>query len=388
MFALGLLADEEWIRRFGGEANVQGFAKTVNGADALQLNAEEFSLTQLPEKLRIALDLHRSDSYRASFPFLDYFRRETEKSKIAELDAIVADEMRNKDAEIGFALPDDFDLAPGSYRLSRYRREKFLSELSTGEVYETIDYLAGWRDPLSQIKVEAYDISGEPITGKDTLRSYTVATVRRRVAGTMQDYALTASAWFRVDQAYVDLVDRYIGDNVLDLTNELRFPVWDDTFLKANVDGQYPEDRYNKWLGADRGYVILDKDLYRGRAGERVEICDLLTRDKQLICVKRMDGSDKMSHLFQQGSVSAHMAVGNEEYQAKLMGRLHALDSYANFGSTSEWTIVYAIATSKPGELKQIMYFFSRAALKIHAESIKGRGFKVAIAKIPRVAGS
>lgn len=146
-------------------------------------------------------------------------------------------------------------------------------------------------------------------------------------------------AWFRIDQEYVDLVDRYIRDNVQDVTDELGLPDWDDKFLLENVEGRYGEDRYNRWLGDTRSYGVLDKDLYRGRAGERVEICDLLTADRILICVKRMHGSDKMSHLFQQGSVSAQMIMANEEYRAKLMDKLRTLDPSAAFGTASDWTL-------------------------------------------------
>jgi uncharacterized protein (TIGR04141 family) len=54
------------------------------------------------------------------------------------------------------------------------------------------------------------------------------------------------------------------------------------------------------------------------------------------------------------------------------------------FGSPSEWTVVYALATGKPGGLKKIMYFFSRAALKTHGTVIKGTGIKVAVVKNDR----
>jgi uncharacterized protein (TIGR04141 family) len=294
--------------------------------------------------------------------------------------------MRHRDLEIGFALPDEFDLSADTYQLSRRRRERYLSELSTPDVYDAISTLGAWNDPLNEVKVEPYDLSENFIGSKRKLRSYTVASTFRYVNGQRQDYALTADAWFRVDQQFVDLVDRHIRDNVADATDPLRLPTWDDDFLKDNVEGKYAEIRYNTWVSDNCGYVLLDRELYRGKAGERVEICDLLTRDKKLICVKRMDGSDKMSHLFQQGSVSAQMLLANDDYQERVMSELRKLDPAAEFGTASDWTIVYAIATSRPGALKDIMYFFSRAALKMHSESIKGRGFKVAIAKIDRTA--
>lgn len=211
-----------------------------------------------------------------------------------------------------------------------------------------------------------------------------VGSIQRSVNGLHQDYAVTAGAWFRIDQAYVDLVDRYIGDSVIDITKDLHLPEWDDDYLNEHIDGKYAEDRYNRWVSGKRGYALLDQDFYRKPVGAQIEICDLLTKDKQLICVKRMDGSDKMSHLFQQGSVSAQLIIANEDYRAKLMSKLRELDPDAEFGSPTDWTVVYAIATSKPGDLKKIMYFFSRAALRIHGMSIRQSGIKVTIAKIER----
>lgn len=384
-FALGLLTDEEWIRKFGGEARIDGFAKSVSGADSLQLNIEDFSLFDLADRLRQALERYQAEDYLKSFPFLDYFRREANKETILQLDGLIADAMRKRDTDVGFALPDEFGISADCYRLSRWRKDCLLPELVTEDVYRAIDAIDGWKDPLRQIKVEAYDISDNVVSEKEPLRSYVVGSASMEVDGHRRDYALTAGSWFRVDQEYVDLVQRYLKDNVEDLTDELQLPDWDDEYLSKHVEGKYGEERYNKWLGSERDYAVLDRDLYRGRAGEKVEICDLLTRDKKLICVKRMDGSAKMSHLFQQGSVSAQMLMVNEEYRAKLMGRLRVLDADGRFGSATDWTIVFAVSTSKPGDLKKIMYFFARAALKMHGELIKGRGFRVAIAKIHKI---
>ncbi len=271
------------------------------------------------------------------------------------------------------------------FRLSRRRNEHWLPELRTEDVYDVIDELKGWAQPLTSVKVEARDLAGEIVHERVDLRSYLVASVRRQTPERTEDYAITAGAWFRIDQQYVEVVDRHLRDNVDDLTVDLQLPVWDDKYLKDNVKGKYGEERYNRYVSDEYGYALLDRKLYRGQAGERVEICDLLTPDKKLICVKRMDGSDKLSHLFQQGSVSAQMLMTNDDYKAKVMDKLRELDPAAEFGSPTEWTVVYAIATSKPGALKDIMYFFSRAALRMRGLSIKGNDIRVAVAKIDRL---
>lgn len=385
MFALGLLTDEEWIRRFGGDVNIPGFARSAKGADSLQLSLEDgFGLGDLSAKLRQALDLYQADTYRDSFPFLDYFRRESDKETLKELDGLIAEAMRQRDQEIGFAVPDDVGLTADTYRLCHSRRRVDLRELRTEDVYNAIDTVNGWANPLHLVKVEALNLSGEEVRAKEELRRYVVASAQRVVADGHQDYAITAGAWFRVHPGYAKTVDRYLADSIPDITDELGLPQWDDEYLEEHVEGKYGEDRYNRYTCDQRGYALLDRDFYRGQAGERVEICDQLTPDKKLICVKRMDGSDKMSHLFQQGSVSAQMIMGNPAYRAKLMAKLRELDPAAEFGNATDWTIVYAVATSKPGDLKQIMYFFSRAALRSHAQTISVTGIRVAMAKIDR----
>jgi len=180
------------------------------------------------------------------------------------------------------------------------------------------------------------------------------------------------------------LVDRYMADNVDDITDVLDMPEWDEEALKVSTEGSYGEQRYNRWTSEQRKYILLDRAFYRKPPGVQVEVCDLLTREKQLICVKRMDGSDKMSHLFQQGSVSAQLLMTEEEYRANVVSSLRSLDPGATFGRAEDWTIVYAIATGRQGMLRDSMYFFAKAALRTHAQAIKQSGIRVAIAKIQR----
>jgi hypothetical protein len=56
-------------------------------------------------------------------------------------------------------------------------------------------------------------------------------------------------------------------------------PDWDDNWLISNVAGKYGEDRYNRFASRLSGRHLLDRDL---------------------ICVKRLDGSDTLIHLFEQ----------------------------------------------------------------------------------------
>ena len=124
IFSLGLRVDEEWIKKIGGKATRRaGLARAVSGADSLQIETENFALADISPKLAEMLSLYESDDYKKVFPFLEYFRRETDRELIAQLDSNVVEAMRRRDPEVGFSSPDDFDLNPDQYQISRRGRK-------------------------------------------------------------------------------------------------------------------------------------------------------------------------------------------------------------------------------------------------------------------------
>lgn len=130
------------------------------------------------------------------------------------------------------------------------------------------------------------------------------------------------------------------------------------------------------------GWACLDKaDYYIGGPNQRVEVCDLLTPDKHMVCVKKLTKSATLSHLFGQGSVSAQLYSGEEPYRERVENAVPAGGS-ANNGAP---TIVYAIGTDRPGALADTLFFFSKVNLLSHAKTVRQCGLKVAIAKIDMV---
>ena len=190
---------------------------------------------------------------------------------------------------------------------------------------------------------------------------------------------LTAGAWFSIAPSYAAHLDTVLA-RVPEVTDGFNLPTWDDDWLRDNVEGRYAEQRYNRHAAALNGYCLVDRDLYHGPAGERVEACDLLTKDKALVCVKRLDGSDTMIHLFEQGAVSATLLKSNDNYRAFVLDRLATAGS--EYCSEGDWTVVFAIATSRPGPIKNILPFFARASLAANLDAITDRGLNVALTKI------
>jgi uncharacterized protein (TIGR04141 family) len=85
-----------------------------------------------------------------------------------------------------------------------------------------------------------------------------------------------------------------------------------------------------------------------------------------------------------QGLVSAELLAGNAPgYRDRLLADLAKIDPTATFGTSQEWTIVHAIATSKPGQLSSSLYFFSNVTLDRTVRALNAMGIRVALARIP-----
>lgn len=351
----------------------------------MRLNIGPRNLQAVPAILRRALELYQSTTYKDHFPFLDHFRRLGRGSPLVPaLNSAVGDLLGQRQSDIGFAVPDEFNFYNlDHFLLSRGRREVPLDELTSEAVYEALDELDAWRDPLRLVRVVAHG-EDDIATSPKPLHDYVVATVQQPAgSGEEGEYSLTAGAWFKIDADYAATLNRIV-DRVEDVTDQLALPGWDEDWLKLNVDGKYGEERYNRHVHEERRYALVDRTAYRGAAGQRIETCDLLTKDKQLICVKRLDGSDKMAHLFEQGSVSAALMV-DENYRNWVMQHFITAGGSGEFGSNSDWTFIFAIATSRPGHIKDLLPFFAKASLKANLAAIEDRGFRVQLTKVDRV---
>ena len=386
VFALDLATGEEWIRKFGGQVADKTFASSVAGADSLQLTLKDFELTDLPGKLEAVLNSFKSTQYRDRFPFLDYFRRLPAKApQVATLDLKVHELFANRSDDLGFAAPHEFGLYDPDHFIFRANRQSVeVPELTAENVYGALDDIGGWENPLDWTRVDAVGSGGDAMDLSTRLWQYVVANVTIDAGRYKGNYTLTAGAWFKIDDNYSQRLDRFMQDRVIDSTDEVSLPIWDEQdLIDKKIPGEYGEERYNNFAGGKKNWAVLDRDLYRGDVGEKVEVCDLLSPNRLLVCVKRMDGASAMSHLFQQGSVSASLMY-NVDYQKKVLEALKSVGGDGTFGSASDWTFVFAIATSKPGTLHQTMTFFSKVALMTHQEAIESRGFKVSIARIQR----
>lgn len=219
--------------------------------------------------------MYESSKYKESYEFLDYFTPVRREDKVLRdaLDGIIIDLIHQQSDDLAFALPDILEPLEVSHYVLRYGgySSDELDELSTEAVYDTLEQ---WTidDPLRSVKVDAYDSSGDRVMESYSLLQYIVADI----SYSDRRYGLAAGEWIEVDQDYVSAVQRRIN-HLPDMTRKLKLATW-------NLNAQGDEEAYNAHLGRKRGWIVLDRKKFPiERPNQKIEICDLLTPDKQLL---------------------------------------------------------------------------------------------------------
>lgn len=374
---LGIETSDEWVRQLSGRIEGDNFATTASGADSLRLSIKDFSMDNLPEKLDRILEIHESQDYKENFQFLDNFIRLDKKEPVVEeLDKIVDHMLQSRDTTLSFAAPDPFEQKDVHEFKLTCRRSVKINDLTVDEVYGCLDRFSVNQELATKVSVEALNEDSNPVDRRFKLRDY----IQAEIDFEGNRYALTSGAWFRINRDYLQEINDYIR-GIDDISGTLGMLKWNKDELDADEQDKTAEGSYNKLVAKAYGYENLDKDDLHFRQYEKIEICDLLTKDRQLICVKSASKSSTLSHLFAQGRVSATL-MHEPKYKKKLMGKLVKLRSGANYGNPGDWTFVYAIAIDKVAPLHKSLFFFSKVNLFSTARDIRSRGFKVALCKI------
>lgn len=149
------------------------------------------------------------------------------------------------------------------------------------------------------------------------------------------------------------------------------------------------EGKYNQSIAASQPdkFALLDdtKKVMHGGGHGQVEICDLLSIDRDLIHVKMYGKSAVLSHLFAQGFVSGQLIQIDPEFRKKVINQLESpfadLIKVDRKPNSDEFTIVYAVISEAEGD-QLYLPFFSRVNLINTAKILKGFGYKVELLKI------
>lgn len=380
----GIDISRDVLRAVTGSPKTGVNLKNISGGDAVYSFGIEMDVDEISQLVDLLSSYYANDSYKSNFSWVDNIRKVKEKSEIDSLDEKLLNKIKAKSTDISITIPEMVQW-DSIYGFSFTRTKSSIKPtIEPREYLDNIDVATVSVDSIKRDRLFVYDVH----ENKSEHQIYKCIYFEHEE--TDKTYILFVGLWYEIDNSFVARVDSTLGKlNV----SSLAFPrvyVWDevkDGKTKSKIES---EGDYNERASTSHSYHLLDKKLIKSnRTTTPIELCDLMTDNKQFIHVKhRKGGSAGLSHLFAQGSVSAEILLGDKEFRKKARSVLKrvssglqdsvSLDSFKSDGVE----VVFLILGEDSTSLKSNLPFFSKVNLSKAFENLSQRGFKVSIAGV------
>jgi uncharacterized protein (TIGR04141 family) len=387
----GIDVDRDLLRLAAGSPKDNSFARSLAGKDALTLHTKT-SPTDVIEKCKTALRLYRAADYKKDFGFIDFVTPVRQQDILERLDAAAFGELqelvRGKASDLHITLPDIlspeesvevgyFGIGLKSGRKQAYTQiaiEDYVEELKAGQIAD----IANMAELRASHEVRVItDGEGDK---KQKRKLYDCLVYELTLKG--DTYVLFAGDWFVVDKAFHAAVE----NDFLKLVAKKPFVVSTETQSERDFIAEL--DGHKNLLNLDQ--VKLSP---ASAPGANLEPCDFLSTGKQFIHLKDGHSSAPISHLWNQGVVSAESFIRDEKFRIDL--RKEVKKRQGKFRKTgfdvilpdgrskptpSEFTVVFGIMRhryKKSGIMS--IPFFSKVSLRAVADRIQLMGFPVEV---------
>lgn len=369
----------DWVCTLAGVSD-DAFARGMSGSECLHLvPREDFrDFDHLDVVLSWLLELYESPEYKRHFSFLDLLTplRPTDH-RVPDLDAQVVNRLQARVFEtLGLTQPEPL-AELDEKQIWRYKITGLGRNIQPREELN-LSWLShcaqlGGPTALDRVRITVVDRNGDDLATRP-LRQYLTAEIMRPGDGR---FVLSLGRWFRVDLSFAERIDREIS--AIGEINDLPFPLWQ----RGKSETEYLRD-----IEMPEEFHLLDAKLVViEHPYGKVEICDLLTPDMQLIHVKKLRRSATLSHLFGQGSVSARLLAIQDPTFCEALSNAYR-SAWPDRNPSQPATVVFAVAVDRDyrrdAMVHDLLPFFSKLNLSHHVRDIQ-RNFQVRLARINMV---
>jgi uncharacterized protein (TIGR04141 family) len=385
----GIDISKDVLRAMTGSAKHGVNLKNISGGDSVFSFGIEIDIDEISSLVTLLSNYYIDNSYVGQFSWVDNIRRVKEPSEISNLDAQLIAKLKTKSTDICITIPElaQWDTIWG-FSFTR-SKNSVNPTIEVSDYYLNLDANAVTSESIRRDRLFVYDIH----ENETEHQIYKCIYFEYKLADKV--YVLFSGAWYEINDNFMSRIDSVLSQ--IEPT-QLSFPevhTWTETVdgkLKEKIE---TEGDYNERAALENSYHLLDKKLIKSnRTTTSIELCDLMTDNKQYIHVKhRKGGSAGLSHLFAQGSVSAEILLGDKEFRIatrKVLKRVSdglqnsvPLDNFRSDGVE----VIFLILGEGSSTLIENLPFFSKVNLSKAYESLTQRGFEVKIAgaaKVPR----
>jgi uncharacterized protein (TIGR04141 family) len=316
--------------------------------------------------------------YKERYPWLDKFREERDKEVTEKLDLELVRRIVDNDFQkLWLAIPEVVsweEIQGFAFKYKEVQPDK------PGPVlYQDLD-IHEW---LNNSKIPK-DFSATQLKHKDIFiywqdgRSVSSWSVYRCLNAEIdldqKKYILNDGDWYNIETSFVTEVDQF-------------YKSIPDSKVALPPHGLKKEPDYLKEVAAGSSdYALMDRqEVMIGGGRSRVEFCDLYSKNKEIIHVKKYGGSSVLSHLFSQAVVSGGCFLHETEFREdvnKLLPQGFKFTDTVAQPVAKDFEICIAVMSKEKGALE--LPFFSKVSFKHAVKALRNLGYNVTKLKIER----
>lgn len=368
----GFEIDRDFLKNIAGKSSDENFAKMMSGGENLTINCD-IDVPTFNEKVQEIYDRYNSVAYQEHYAWIDNIKAVDDNTLIETLNARLLDDfnllLAGDEANLDTACPDivDYDFT-SYYKVKGYRDSEQKDYISIDAIIESlkskgIDTITS--ENLFSYKIESFD-GNDNSTASWPLYYWLV--YEHELGGSM--YILSEGEWYFIHTDYFGRINT-------DYTRIMRSP---NEYTSLGVTTYQTERDYIDNYNVTSDDFIFDSMLsyiYGGR--DSIEICDIYNVQREFIHIKDGGSSSKLSHLFNQGYVSASMFLSDVLYRDDIVKKLRdnrkvrLARTINNNPVAGNYTIVYRVLK---GGRQLTLPFFTKVVIVDMYRRIKSMGYK------------
>lgn len=372
----GIDIEQDLLRSVSGVPKDQDiFGKIITGRDALSLSVKIDQL-KIKDLIHECYKKYCSKDYKKDFDWVDQIAEVKDPNILEKLNNLLVENIKNKVFEkTWMAVPEiiEWETIEG-FRYSGQANQDFFIDISME------DFLSFIQEDITIELLKNKQIFGiERLnqTAKFIWTAYQCLYSEAKDDSTGNTFLLTNGKWYQIEKEFTKIVET----NYKDLMSASSFSL--PEYNHKN------EGDYNDSLpDIDSNFISLDRKLINyGGKYNKIEFCDLFSKDKKIIHVKHYGGSSVLSHLFFQGLVSGELMISDSNYRKKVLEKItdqnFKLLKEKTKPKPAEFEIIFAVisSSSKPLDIP----FFSKVSLKNAKMRLESFGYKVCLTKIQNI---
>lgn len=387
--------NEEFLNSLSGKAFDSSFANSLVGKESLKLSVE-LKIDKIFEYSKKLLESYKKENYKENFAFIDNLKIIKDDTIWTTFkDDVKSSFISGDKSKIIFAYPNITDFNFHNYKITYIQQNKQYADINTDILF---NFIAEKEIVLATIKLDKIGIIllNDENKAIDRYDIWDYLSYEFEIDD--KKYIYSSNQIFEIEPTYFDAIIKEIDayeSNLID--NTINIPsilYWDEVNQKTKKTKEVVENEgdYNLRFTNENSdkCICLDKNNFRNfpkRKQDQVEISDVITIDKEYICVKTYKNSSSvLSHLFMQGIVSAELLIECKDYRKKIKNSVkHKFSDFIDINNPKrdEITFVYAIAMKKDGRLSSNLPFFSKISLRQSIKNLTKMGFNVKLIRIP-----